>query len=256
MNKGLSGIDSVGFDLFETLLRVDWKRLPVIRIDGRMRPSTAPYLIDAVQTLLPSMTVEHLAVELMANWMRVRALCDSDQAEQHLEITSERRFAYLLEALGLPEDNEVATDLANLHHAAVRESVYVPEDERSLLMWCAKRMPVGLITNFDHAQSCRKILSDHALDLHFSTILISAEAGIRKPHAQLFESMLQELDRPAEGCVFIGDDPRADVDGALAAGLEAIWLCRDARLPDPSRAPSAIVTQALEVQRLLEKELG
>jgi putative hydrolase of the HAD superfamily len=72
--------------------------------------------------------------------------------------------------------------------------------------------------------------------------------GRTKPHPTIFKAILQELDvEPAEAAM-IGDSPEDDVEGALAAGIERVFLLdREdrypevaARLPDLYAVPAAL----------------
>src|SRR5580704_14529902 len=52
-------------------------------------------------------------------------------------------------------------------------------------------------------------------------------AGAAKPDARIFTRLLDEAGVCAGDVLHIGDDPLADVAGAMRAGLQAIWLNRD-----------------------------
>jgi putative hydrolase of the HAD superfamily len=56
--------------------------------------------------------------------------------------------------------------------------------------------------------------------------VVSAEFGIGKPDASIFRYALSRLARPQEQTVMLGDGLNRDIDGALAAGLRAIWVNR------------------------------
>jgi putative hydrolase of the HAD superfamily len=57
-------------------------------------------------------------------------------------------------------------------------------------------------------------------------IMISGELGVAKPDPRIFEAALSAAGVPADRAVHIGDSLRADVGGALAAGVTAVWLNR------------------------------
>ncbi len=65
-------------------------------------------------------------------------------------------------------------------------------------------------------------------------------AGAAKPDARIFTRLLAEAGVEAQQVLHIGDDPVTDVAGAMQAGIQAVWLNRDARawpqgLPPPPR---------------------
>lgn len=55
----------------------------------------------------------------------------------------------------------------------------------------------------------------------FDPVVISAEVGLRKPHAEIYRLTLQRLDVAAERAVFI-DDAEPNVLGAQAVGMRAL----------------------------------
>ena len=64
---------------------------------------------------------------------------------------------------------------------------------------------------------------------HFDFILASAEVGSAKPDETIFAEALKRSGvSPHEAC-HIGDEPRADVQGANNAGIDAILIDRKGR---------------------------
>ena len=68
------------------------------------------------------------------------------------------------------------------------------------------------------------------LEEHFDVLVISGEVGLRKPDPAIFHATLDELDLPAEACVFV-DDLDRNVEVATELGMHGV-LHRD----DPSTA--------------------
>jgi FMN phosphatase YigB (HAD superfamily) len=63
----------------------------------------------------------------------------------------------------------------------------------------------------------------HRLLDYFDVLAGSDVVGWRKPHPRIFEHVLDELGVAASEAAHVGDRPDADVRGARAAGLTAIW---------------------------------
>jgi putative hydrolase of the HAD superfamily len=75
----------------------------------------------------------------------------------------------------------------------------------------------------NHVPELRHIAAALGLAPYLDRIWNSAETGYEKPHPRAFQMVLEGLDGP--GAVWmIGDDPRADVAGARAAGIPAILV--------------------------------
>lgn len=63
----------------------------------------------------------------------------------------------------------------------------------------------------------------------FSTVIVSEALGIRKPDRRIFEYACKELGYIPNECIFVGDNPKADIEGANNAGMKTIFFH-----PDPS----------------------
>lgn len=74
-------------------------------------------------------------------------------------------------------------------------------------------------------------LRELGLDKYFESVAVSCDIGYMKPHAQCYQFTLDEMGLSAEECVMVGDSLRADVQGAQALGMTAVW--RRIRKPDP-----------------------
>ncbi len=104
----------------------------------------------------------------------------------------------------------------NQHHSAPNDTLTT----LNALKTAGKR--IGIVTNGKTERQNKKI---DALGLrrYTDTVVISEAEGIKKPHSEIFLRALQRLDSAPRDAVFIGDHPVADVQGALNAGLAAIW---------------------------------
>src|SRR5277367_6299607 len=63
----------------------------------------------------------------------------------------------------------------------------------------------------------------------FAGHITARAAGFAKPDARIFARLAQAAGVEAAQVLHIGDDPQADVVGARQAGMQAVWLNRDAR---------------------------
>ncbi|OPZ83054.1 MAG: GMP/IMP nucleotidase YrfG [bacterium ADurb.Bin429] len=78
-----------------------------------------------------------------------------------------------------------------------------------------------LLTN--HVPELPRIVAHLGLDAHLSAVFNSAQTGYEKPHPRAFHNVLDFIG-PAEAVWMIGDNPKADVAGAEAAGIPAILV--------------------------------
>jgi putative hydrolase of the HAD superfamily len=85
--------------------------------------------------------------------------------------------------------------------------------------------PAIVVTNGQVRQQEQK-LRTAGLDRHVAGWVISEAAGFRKPDERIFQAASDLAGRPLEGGWMIGDHPRADIGGGIAAGLSTGWIRR------------------------------
>ena len=97
---------------------------------------------------------------------------------------------------------------------------------RELLARLARQYRVGLITN-GIGETQRAKLSSLQIEQLFDPIIISGEVGFTKPDQRIFQLGIAGWGLSAESVLFVGDDPIADIQGARAAGLQALPIGSD-----------------------------
>ncbi|MCY2966360.1 MAG: HAD family hydrolase [Planctomycetota bacterium] len=56
--------------------------------------------------------------------------------------------------------------------------------------------------------------------------VVSSEVGYRKPASEFFAALQSQTNSPADQIAMVGDSHANDVEGALRAGLRAVWIDR------------------------------
>lgn len=99
------------------------------------------------------------------------------------------------------------------------------EDTFTTLDWLRERgYRLGCVTNrvFGGARFAEE-MRELGLDRYFESTAVSCDLGYMKPHPRIYEHVLDEMKiNPAETAM-VGDSLRADVQGAQALGMMAIW---------------------------------
>jgi YjjG family noncanonical pyrimidine nucleotidase len=144
----------------------------------------------------------------------------------------EERFRRLLLAAGGAADGARPALLAR-HYREGYERAWRPVPGAVELLTRLKDVgtAVAVVTNNLRAEQEQK-LARCGLVPHVDTLVTSEEVGIAKPDARIFQAALDRLRVSAEDAVMIGDAWAADIVGARAIGVHAIWLNRRA-LPRP-----------------------
>jgi len=107
---------------------------------------------------------------------------------------------------------------------AVPGVVVFPDVFPALKELRSRRIRLGVVTNSSQPMSLRDCeLREHGLLPYFPDCrLAAADVGYLKPHPRIFHSALERIGVAPEEAVFIGDNPIADVGGAMDVGMRAV----------------------------------
>jgi putative hydrolase of the HAD superfamily len=83
-----------------------------------------------------------------------------------------------------------------------------------------------IITNGFYEVQHKK-LGNSKLSPYFQTITTSEDAGVKKPNKIIFEYALDLAKTKTNNSIMIGDNLEADVEGAKAFGMDAIFFGKD-----------------------------
>ena len=142
------------------------------------------------------------------------------------------RFLAPIFALGRRAEDALPT-LANLRAAGFSTAIVSNTPWGSPAhLWRAELARLGLLEAVDATVFC-------------------VDVGWRKPARVIFEHAAERLSVGADACCFVGDDLQWDVEGAVAAGMNAVLLDRDERYPGYTGAKAR---DLWDVVRWIERE--
>jgi putative hydrolase of the HAD superfamily len=101
----------------------------------------------------------------------------------------------------------------------------------------------GIVSNSEGKLT--ELLERVGLLSHFEVVLDSALEGVRKPDPEIFRRALARMQVAASAALYAGDIPHVDVDGARAAGLDAVLIDTLGHYPEYSGAPRFLSAAAL-----------
>jgi len=204
-------IQAIGFDLFNTLITVDADTMQ------------AAHGMLAASLRESGLTLEE---EAFKNAYRKAAVRFVDAARKSGRETHNRFWiCEALQSQGYdlpPEDPRISTAVEYYFSAFYPRTHLIP-GTLAMLGTLRRQYRLGLLSNFTHGPAAWRILSDMGLIPFFDVILISGELGYRKPSPFPFLKLGADLSSANDGILYVGDDPEADIFGALCAGLHPVW---------------------------------
>ncbi len=141
-----------------------------------------------------------------------------------------KRFELLMAELGLPADIEqMAHDF--VVGFATHGDLY--PGVMALLEELADRVRLCLITN-GLSEVQRPRIERLGIERYFDAIVVSAEVGVTKPGAAIFDIAFERLGNPAKADVLmVGDSLSSDIKGGADYGIDTCWYNPNGKTAEP-----------------------
>lgn len=173
------------------------------------------------------------------------------RAHKFVEFDLLRVFEEMVESRGA--DKEKAKALAREFRLLSRQKLRPFPHVAEILKGLKERgAGVYLVSN---AQACftRDELDELGIAHLFDGILISSDAGVKKPDTEIFSIAFDKFSLDKNECFYVGNDLHDDVLGASSAGLKTVYIETEqsGRYPDLSIVPHYEVKTHEEMRNLL-----
>ena len=177
---------------------------------------------------------------------------------KHPEVDVVEVFRHIFENKNKKATKSLATHLAQEFRAATTDYLRVFDgvfDTLNKLKKAGKKLYV-----LSNAQKCytRQELLKLGFRGYFKGIIYSSDHKCAKPDATLFNILVDKYKLDKKECVYIGNDPLTDVEGARNAKIDCLWLKTSHTKLDvtPKIAPKYTVNNGdfTEVAKLLLKK--
>ncbi|MFX1505197.1 MAG: HAD family hydrolase [Promethearchaeota archaeon] len=211
--------DIISLDLFNTLVFVDRSSF-----DLYSHMEKALLNFSELQQKIPEISLEEI---ITAYYGAVRQRIHDKETEKEFrndEILFEvlNRFTDISVELS-PLATEIikfyfdsALPLIHLFPGVIETLDYLKEEEYTLV----------LTSNHSWAQNGWDVIHKYNLKSYFDQIIFSGDLGWRKPSPRVFSAAISGLSyRSKEHVIHVGDEIIADIKGALAFGIKALWIC-------------------------------
>lgn len=202
----------------------------------------------AMQAWLRAQAPATVAMHDAAALRQIREAVQRDRPDWAHDLSALRHETVRRALLAAGDDPALAGPAFEVFFAE-RQRVDLYDDVLPALSRLAARWPIVALSNGN-----ADVHRVPGLGRHFHAALSARDLGLAKPAPQAFAEACRRAGAQPAATLHIGDDPVLDVDGALAAGLQAAWL-RRATLPAtaaPQRAPQHVVATLTELADRLQ----
>ncbi len=207
------------FDFDDTLIdwsgvRLSWRELESPRLAG---------VQDLVERVCPPQALNGDA--LLDTFMRLTRLA---WVEARASLRAPHMPSILMDALaalGVPTERLDVDEVLRAYDWHVVPGTVVFSDAPPILETLRKAgVKLGIVTNASQTMAMRDAeLEAHGLlDFFPDCRLSAADVGYIKPDRRIFQCALERLGTAPAETVFIGDNPEADIAGALSVGMKAV----------------------------------
>jgi putative hydrolase of the HAD superfamily len=101
------------------------------------------------------------------------------------------------------------------------------EGAKPALQAFAAQLPLGIISNF--TGNLEVIMAEFSLRSLFSSVTESFYEGSSKPEMKIFRSALAKQPVPPGECLYVGDNPKNDIEPAKSLGIKTALIYEDSR---------------------------
>jgi putative hydrolase of the HAD superfamily len=222
---------------------VTWEAMDTHRGD---LPPVEAVLLDLYDTLawIPRHVVDREPIvratgiepdQLRAAWMETY-----DERATGALPSLEDEIDAILRACGVSATPELLARLAAEEYEVWVEGVRVYEDSMdSISSLRERRIRTAIVSNC--SRQTKDVVPACGFDRAVDTVVLSFEAGVRKPDARIYEIALERLGVRPERALFV-DDIAEYLDGARALGIRTAQIVREGVERDPGDGHPRIST--------------
>ncbi len=224
-------IKAVLFDMFDTLM--------MIEKDHEFYPPSMQRMYRYLKDRGVDVPFERFSATYIEERDKLYAKADLNWEEPHFNmriLATLKKLGYNCEAA-----DPLVTGATSEFCEEFMKFVRIDAEAEAALRQLNKKYRLGIVSNFAIPECVLKLLRRAGIDGLFDVIVVSGAVNKRKPSAEIFKSALKMMGVAAEEAVFVGDTIDADIEGAKAAGMRAIYIERRMQKPSEKYMPDVTI---------------
>ena len=153
-----------------------------------------------------------------------------------------QRFYHPVESL--PDSISLAHTLADEFLVLTSRYFRLLPDAAEVVRYLASRYPLTIVSNGFVEVQYKKIQLSGLKDC-FQHVVLSEEVGAQKPNPIIFQKALQLNNLSPHQVLMIGDSYNSDIQGAINASIDQLWITTDTADPRPATYKISSIKQLL-----------
>jgi HAD superfamily hydrolase (TIGR01549 family) len=153
---------------------------------------------------------------------------------REITMTELRRLRFLRtwQDYNVEKTDSEADRFNDVYMSTLEETVIAYPGTTEMLEALAAKYRLGVVTNGSPDLQWRK-MTIAGIDRFIpeSALIISEHVGKAKPHPMVYQAACEALQVSAREALMVGDNYRADYEGARVFGMDALWYVPDPAIP-------------------------
>lgn len=191
--------------------------------------------------------------DYLALWAAIGSRMDQEADRTGREFAMRELSAlFLRQALDREPAEDEADTMARAYLADWETCVRYLPGLPQMLAGLSDRYRLAIVSNTSDTDVVPAHLNAMGIRRHFDAVILSVQAGWRKPHPAIFAAALDELGIEPEQAVFVGDSYRPDYQGPTQVGIRSFLIdpAHLSEVPDHARLESVLdLTSALTAMK-------
>ncbi len=236
-------IKAVLFDMFDTIM--------LIEKDHEFYPPSIRRMYRYLNMHGVDVPFEKFEQTYISERNKIFAKADSNFDEPHFNV----RIAATLNSLGYNYDvsSPIVCAATGEFCEEFMKYVHIDADTEETLKVLHKKYKLGVISNFAIPECVVKLLKTSGINDLFEVVVVSGAINKRKPSQEIFKSTLKLMNLCPEEAVFVGDTIDADIEGAKAVGMRAVYIERRVQKASEKFSPDQTIKRLNELPSVLER---
>jgi len=203
-------------------------------------PGILELAITEVQNYLLQKDLLRVSPEDM--WRKVRE--EDYESSDYRVRPLEERLVRIFQLDDLAQSGDLITAMCRCFMKPIFARGYCYEDTLPILKGLKSRgFNTAIVSNTtwgSPANLWREEIDRLGLSAYTDAVVFCRDVGWRKPAKEIFEFTLKKLQALPQQCIFVGDDPRWDLVGPRAVGIEPILIDRQGVIQHVEKGPKCI----------------